>query len=148
MAGWLLVGCLYLIYSYSILLPFYLIYSYSILPSFLWFLLPLAIILAFCVLSVLTHERYCRKVAVAVLQKQLRQQRLQIIVDLLVWILTIGLSLHFGVLTLAGSSISPDSSHWPTEIGLLLAVLWLVLIGVKGVQTLRWQQIVVRRLHD
>ncbi|BCL81280.1 sensor histidine kinase [Ktedonobacteria bacterium brp13] len=148
MAGWLLVGFLYLIYSYSISLPFYLSYSYAIALPFLWFLLPLAIILAFCVLYVLTCERYCRKVAVAVLQEQLRQQRLQIIVDLLVWILTIGLSLHFGVLTLAALPFFFSSGYGPAQISLLLAGLWLVLIGVKGVQTLRWQQIVVRRLHE
>lgn len=109
-----------------------------------WLALPLSGIGILYSLYIFTTERYCRKVALAQLQQRIRQQRRQLIIDLPVWILTIGYALYAGLITFTWQS---GAEHWTSDVSLLLGVLWLVMLGVKGLQTLRWQQIVDRRLR-
>jgi Signal transduction histidine kinase len=110
----------------------------------LWLTIPLTGIGILYGLYIFTTERYCRKVALEQLQQRIQQQRQQLIIDLSVWILTIGYAFYAGLITFTWQS---NADHWTADVSLLLGVLWFVILCAKGLQTLRWQHLVDRRIR-
>ena len=134
-----------LLLSLLLLGAFYLGYiRYDWLSS--WFIfIVIALVITLTVRYYVLHSRFLRLLTQKELQKLINKQQQQVGLDFLVWLITIGLAAFFGIITLDLYSLHFSSTMWAQNAVLSFYLLWFIVIMLKGIETLYWQQLLVKR---
>jgi signal transduction histidine kinase len=113
---------------------------------FSWFLFVVIVLaLALAVWYYVLHSRFCQLLTQKELQKFINKQQQQVGLDLLAWLITISGAAFFGFITLDLHSIRFNSTMWTQNAALSFFLLWFIALMLKGIETLYWQQLLVRR---